>query len=126
MKFQSKKLTKKYYLAPDKSEIRVLTRVNFGNLCHCTLPAGQISRAVYHKTIEELWYFLSGEGEMWRQQGDKEVTSKVGAGISVSIPVGTKFQFRNTGKTPLCIVIVSMPPWPGEIEAVVSEGKWKL
>jgi mannose-6-phosphate isomerase-like protein (cupin superfamily) len=117
--FHTKALLEKYnYLAPDGSEIRLLVELRGGGLCHCKLPEGKVSAAVYHKTVEELWYFLSGEGEVWRKHTDKEV--------SVSVPVGTAFQFRNTGRSPLCFVITTMPPWPGEDEAVPTDGKWKV
>jgi mannose-6-phosphate isomerase-like protein (cupin superfamily) len=125
--FDTKALLEKYdYLAPDGSESRLLLKLRGGGLCHCMLPAGKVSAAVYHKTVEELWYFLSGEGKVWRKQTDKEEISSVQAGVSVSIPVGTAFQFRNTGGGPLCFVIATMPPWPGKDEAVPTDGKWKV
>ena len=43
---------------------------------------------------------------------------------SLTIEVGTHFQFRNTGDEPLCIVITTMPPWPGEHEAAPVAGRW--
>src|SRR5215208_2196845 len=43
---------------------------------------------------------------------------------SVTIPVGTAFQFRNTGFEPLAAVGVTMPPWPGEDEAMEVAGPW--
>ena len=53
--FESKNFPEKYdYLAPDDSEIRLLTGFDCGNLCHCTLPAGKISKAVKHKTVNEI------------------------------------------------------------------------
>src|SRR5262245_33571130 len=52
------------YLAPDVSEIRLLVAGNTGSLCHCTLPERGISSAVYHKTVEEIWYCISGQGEV--------------------------------------------------------------
>ncbi|HEY3190098.1 MAG TPA: hypothetical protein VGJ70_21580, partial [Solirubrobacteraceae bacterium] len=54
-------------LAPDGSEIRVLVAVGGGSLCHCTLPPGQTSRAVRHRTVEEMWYCVGGRGEVWRR-----------------------------------------------------------
>jgi mannose-6-phosphate isomerase-like protein (cupin superfamily) len=45
-------------------------------------------------------------------------------GISVALPIGTHFQFRNDGTEPLDIVAATMPPWPGEGEAYFVEGKW--
>ena len=118
-------LSEKYdYLAPDGSEIRLLIQMGSGGLCHCTLPEGAVSAPVYHKTVEEIWYFVSGQGEVWRKQGGREEIVPVGAGISLSFPPGTAFQFRNTGKGPLCLVDVTMPPWPGPDEAVPTNGVW--
>ena len=37
---------------------------------------------------------------------------------------GTHFQFRSLGDEPLAVVGVTMPPWPGEDEAVVVPGAW--
>ena len=50
------------YEAPDGSEIRLLSQGFYSGLCHCTLRPGQHSGAVSHRTVEELWYFLSGHG----------------------------------------------------------------
>jgi mannose-6-phosphate isomerase-like protein (cupin superfamily) len=111
-------------LAPDGSEIRLLANTARGSMVHCTLPPGQTSVAVRHRTVEELWFFLSGAGQVWRQLGDQEEIVEVCAGVSLNIPTGASFQFRNTGKEPLCFVIVTMPPWPGAGEAVPLPGFW--
>lgn len=44
------------HLAPDESTIRNLLAVRGGSLASCTLPAGAISRAFVHETVEEIWY----------------------------------------------------------------------
>jgi hypothetical protein len=49
---------------------------------------------------------------------------KLVPGTSVDIPVGTAFQYRNTGDADLTFICVSMPPWPGDSEATYVEGKW--
>jgi mannose-6-phosphate isomerase-like protein (cupin superfamily) len=118
--FETKQLPAEYkYLAPDKSEIRKLTQVHRGNMCHCTLPPGCVSLAVKHKSVEELWYFIQGIGKMWRKQDEHEEVIDVMPGLSLSIPTGTHFQFRNNGGEPLCFVIVSMPPWQDDVEEAV-------
>jgi mannose-6-phosphate isomerase-like protein (cupin superfamily) len=123
--FQTRAVAKRYdHLAPDGSEIRLLSQVGGAGLCHCTLPEGRVSSPVYHKTVEELWFFLSGKGQFWRKTGDVEDIVSVCAGVSLSITVGTAFQFRNTGRGPLCCVIATIPPWPGADEAVPTKGKW--
>jgi mannose-6-phosphate isomerase-like protein (cupin superfamily) len=48
----------------------------------------------------------------------------VAPGLSLSIPLGTRFQLRNDGEAPLAAVAVTMPPWPGEDEAYAVEGRW--
>jgi mannose-6-phosphate isomerase-like protein (cupin superfamily) len=111
-------------LAPDGSEVRILTSGERGSMAHFTLPAGEMSVAVAHRTVEEVWYILAGEGEMWRKVDDAETVTVLQEGLSLTIPVGTHFQFRNTGKAPLKAIGVAMPPWPGMDEAYAVEGKW--
>lgn len=93
-------------------------------MAHFELAPGQTSRAVTHKTVEEIWCFLAGRGEMWRRIGDHDETVSVEQGVCVTIPVGTHFQLRSFGDEPLAALAVTMPPWPGESEAVQVEGKW--
>ena len=47
-------------------------------------------------------------------------------GISITIPTGTHFQYRNTGEEELCFIICAIPRWPGSEEAVPVTGKWKV
>lgn len=111
-------------IAPDGSEIRLLSVGNLGSMCHCTLPPGAVSRAVAHKTVEELWYFVRGKGQVWRSLGSREEVVNVEEGWSLRIPTGACFQFRNIGDEPLEFVLVTMPPWPGPQEATVVPGRW--
>jgi mannose-6-phosphate isomerase-like protein (cupin superfamily) len=80
--------------------------------------------AVRHRTVEEIWYVVGGAGEMWRRDADGELTVALGPGTCVTIPAGTAFQFRCTSGEPLGAVGVTMPPWPGEDEAVRVGGPW--
>lgn len=113
-------------LAPDQSEIRLLATTTHGSMVHCTLQPGQTSLAITHLTVEELWYIIGGTGELWRKHDNYEEITSLSAGISVSIPLGTHFQFRCTGDTPLEFVIVTTPPWPGEDEAVRVDDYWPV
>lgn len=113
-------------LAPDGSEIRLLSQTRRGSMVHCTLQPGQVSVAVAHKTVDEIWYFLEGTGQVWRRQGDREDVVDVAPGGSLSIPVGTHFQFRTTGVDSLQFIIVTLPPWPGEDEAYRVPGHWPV
>ena len=112
-------------LAPDGSEIRLLHSLEGASLAHCRLPAGGVSIPVRHRTVEEVWYFLRGSGQVWRKQGEREAVLDVQPGQSLTIPLGTAFQFRNTGAGPLDFIIATTPPWPGEDEAVLlTVGRW--
>lgn len=111
-------------IAPDGSEVRLLQRLDGGSMAHFQLGANATSHAVVHKTIEEIWYFLAGRGQMWRRQGMREEIVDVFPGMTLTIPVGTEFQFRSTSGEPFTAVGVTMPPWPGEGEASVVDGPW--
>src|SRR5207248_2891796 len=104
-------------VAPDGSDVRILLGLDRGGMAHFELGAGQTSAAVAHRTVEEIWYILSGNGEMWRKQGDREEVVALEAGVCVSIPTGTEFQFRCLGEEPLAAIGATMPPWPGPQEA---------
>jgi mannose-6-phosphate isomerase-like protein (cupin superfamily) len=111
-------------IAPDGSDVRVLLSLNGGSMAHFELAPGQTSKAVTHRTVEEIWFFLSGRGEMWRMHGEQDEIVPVGPGVCLTIPAGTRFQFRSFDGEPLAAVGVTMPPWPGEHEATLVEGKW--
>lgn len=112
-------------VAPDGSDVRVLLGLKGGGMAHFELGPNQVSKAVKHRTVEEIWYFLSGRGEMWRKQNGRTAIVDVYPGISLTIPLGAYFQFRSFGHEPLAAIGVTMPPWPGEGEAIVVEGAWQ-
>ena len=111
-------------IAPDGSDVRILLGLPCGGMAHFELRPGAVSRALTHRTVEEIWYVLSGRGEMWRKQGGQEEVIAMDVGTCLTIPLGTHFQFRSYGYEPLAALGVTMPPWPGEGEAVTVEGKW--
>jgi mannose-6-phosphate isomerase-like protein (cupin superfamily) len=74
---------------------------------------------VKHRTVEEVWYFLGGRGEVWL--GGE--TTRVMAGSTVFIPTGSPFQFRTLGDEPLRFLCFTSPRWPGDGEAIaVTDG----
>jgi mannose-6-phosphate isomerase-like protein (cupin superfamily) len=109
-------------VAPDGSDVRVLLRLGPGGLAHFELGPGQISKATRHRTVEEIWYFVGGRGQMWRRQGDKTEIVEVDPGTCLTIPLGTDFQFRALGSEPLAAIGATMPNWPGPDEAIQVEG----
>ncbi len=112
-------------VAPDGTAVRLLAALSGGSFAHFELPAGAVSHAVVHRTVEEIWYFVAGRGELWRRAGEREEVVAVGPGVAATIPLGAQFQFRASPEAPLAFVAVTMPPWPGEGEAEVVEGRWR-
>ena len=112
-------------VAPDGSDVRLLLEVDGGGLAHFELAPGRTSVAVTHRTVEEIWYFLRGRGEMWRRRGPHEEVVEVLAGICVTIPLGTHFQFRAFAGEPLAALGATIPRWPGDEEAIVVDGPWE-
>lgn len=126
MKFDTKRIgAAPDAIAPDGSEVRVLCQLSRGGMAVFSLPSQAVSKAVAHHTVEEVWYVISGHGQMWRKLGEIEEIVALGPGTSLTIPTGTHFQFCCDGCEPLMAVGATMPPWPGAGEAFFVEGKWQ-
>ncbi|HYM66521.1 MAG TPA: cupin domain-containing protein [Patescibacteria group bacterium] len=116
------------YVSPDGAEIRLILTpevegvVNH-SVCEATFAPGQVSRAVRHRHVEESWYVLEGEADVWRSRpgGDSAVTH-IGPGDALDIPPGFGFQLKVTSPTRLRMVCSTAPPWPGPQEAVPIAG----
>ena len=115
--------------APDGSEIRLLIdqrhQANRASMCEVTLGAGQVSRPVWHRTVEEIWYVLEGQGRVWRCPAGADPASvaaaPVGPGDALTIPTGWRFQFDAEQGGPLRFLCYTSPPWPGPEEAQPAE-----
>ena len=109
--------------APDGSEIRLLADARHGatraSLVEVTLSAGGVSRPVWHRTVEEVWYVLEGRGQVWRcpPDADDAAPVDVGPGDALTIPTGWRFQFAAGQDAPLRFLCHTSPPWPGADEA---------
>jgi mannose-6-phosphate isomerase-like protein (cupin superfamily) len=116
-------------IAPDGSEIRFLIdqrhHISGASMVEVTLPPGQVSRPVWHRTVEEVWYILEGRGRVWRcppRAGpDCGAAVTVGPGDALAIPTGWRFQFCASPDGPLRFLCVTLPPWPGAEEAQPAE-----
>jgi len=111
-------------VAPDGSDVRVLLGLAGGGMAHFELAAGETATAVIHRTVEEIWFVISGRGEMWRKQGEHEETIALEPGVCLTIPLGTQFQFRASAAESVSAVAITMPPWPGDGEALAVVGPW--
>ena len=113
-------------VAPDGSQVHLLLTVpgRAGTALFRLAPAA-VARAVEHPRVEEIWYVLAGEGVIWRKQGDREEETALAPGLVLTIPRGTRFQFRSTGTEDLVVFGVTMPPWAGEEDAVAAPPHWE-
>lgn len=63
----------------------------------CKVPVGKTHKAHSHKTMEEIFYFTEGEGEI--RIGEEIET--VGPGDRIIVPATLEHQIKNTGNTEL-------------------------
>ena len=116
-------------IAPDGSEIRLLVdhrhSAQRASLVEVTLPAGRVSLPVWHRAVEEVWYILEGQGQVWRCPPGAEPESSlpvpVGPGDALVIPAHWRFQFSADKDAPLRFLCYTSPPWPGPEEAQQAE-----
>lgn len=111
-------------IAPDGSAVRVLLGLTGGTMAHFELPAGATSRAVTHRSVEEVWFVLSGRGELWRKQSAREEVVVLERDVCVTLPRGTHFQLRASQTEAVTVVAVTIPRWPGNDEAEFVPGLW--
>ncbi|MFD8321906.1 cupin domain-containing protein [Kitasatospora purpeofusca] len=115
--------------APDGATVRPLLSLDgLGSQALFELSPGSVTRAVSHATVQELWYVTAGRGRIWRRQSGRESVDVLREGTSVSVPLGTAFQFLADPDSPgpLRIVAITMPPWPdgSTTEARPEDGPW--
>ena len=90
-------------LAPDGSEIRLLLgepeAATKASLCEVTLGAREVSRPVWHRSVEELWYVIKGVGRVWRCPPDKDAANSNASGgrpgRRAGNPDGVEFSVRS-------------------------------
>lgn len=80
------------------------------------LPPGATVTPHHHRTTEEIYYVLEGDGEM-TIAGE---TQAVGPGDAIFIPTGSVHTLRNVGSTPMRIVLVCGPAFSREDENFVD------
>lgn len=122
---QTKKIPEDYqHTSPAGAEVRLLMNNHLGGVAHCTLRKETISKAVRHKTVSEFWHVLSGNGAIWRKNGNQETIIELEKGMTIDIPLGTDFQYLSR-EDDLVFICVTMPPWPGHDEVeYLDKGSW--
>jgi mannose-6-phosphate isomerase-like protein (cupin superfamily) len=111
--------------APDGSAVRPLcVLAGAASFAQFELAPQQVSRAVSHASVQEIWCVVSGDGAMWRSQNGHEETTALEPGVCLTIPLGTSFQFR-AGRNGLRVIAATVPPWPDTPdEAQPAHGPW--
>jgi mannose-6-phosphate isomerase-like protein (cupin superfamily) len=114
-------------IAKDGSQIRQLLATEEASVVHCTLPPGATSVATRNVGIDEIWYFLGGQGRIWlgEEDADQVEERRVGPNTCLAIPEDVRFQFRTIGEAPLTFICITTPPWPGEHSNVEVEAHWR-
>lgn len=98
-------------LHPDKQPLELRY-----SLAHAVVPVGQTS-IPHALTTSEVYYILSGTGEM---QIDEE-SQRVEPGDAVYIPPGAKQFIRNCGQAPLVFICIVDPAWRKEDETIYQD-----
>ena len=52
--------------------------------------------------------------------------ARIHGGQSLALPAGCEFQFRTVGAEPFVFIMCTLPPWPGDVEAIPVAGKWEV
>lgn len=107
-------------IAPDGSRVRPLVRFDAASMAHFQLSPDEMSSAVRHRHVRELWFVIAGGGAIWRE-GLGETALEPGTALAIEAGVG--FQFR-AGGDGLEIVATTVPAWPGDDEAVPVDEHW--
>jgi len=103
------------FTTADGSTIRsILDRSNAPvvnqSLAEASLPAGAATERHYHRSSEELYYILEGEGSMELDGEERDV----GPGDAILIPPGQWHQITASGGVELRLLCCCSPPYSHE------------
>ncbi|MCK4856702.1 MAG: cupin domain-containing protein [candidate division Zixibacteria bacterium] len=99
-------------LAPRNSSLEGLS------LAEATVSVGGTTIEHYHEGTEEIYYILSGQGEIVIEgQG-----ASVRAGDGIVIPAGAMHKIQNRGDDDLVFLCICAPPYEHE-KTVITESK---
>jgi mannose-6-phosphate isomerase-like protein (cupin superfamily) len=103
------------FITADGSAIRELVGILSGNasrqsVAEATVPPGGETVEHYHRTTEEVYLFLRGQGRM--RLGEEE--AEVRGGDTIVIPPGVRHKLFNEGSKPLVLLCCCAPPYRDE------------
>ena len=64
--------------APDGTAVRLLLSLAGGSMAHFELPAGGVSHAVMHRTVEEIWFVVGGASGAVKARSNRSIRSAPG------------------------------------------------
>jgi hypothetical protein len=112
-------------IAPDGSEVHLLGSLPRGSMA--VLPPGAgggvESRLSSHSRGDLVLYRGTRLDVAQARRPGRD--HRGAPGVSITLPIGTQFQFRCDGGARLEAVAVTMPPWPGADEAHPGSGIWE-
>lgn len=86
------------------------------SLAEATVPAGLSTDAHYHRTSEEIYHFVSGEGRMRLDDNEQPVR----AGDTVVIPPGVEHKLWADRDVDLVLLCCCAPPY-ADADTVITE-----
>jgi len=109
------------FITKDGSSIREImaprnSMIEKQSLAEAVVPVGCVTHEHYHATSEEIYYILSGSGEMW-VAGE---TFQVRGGDAVALLPGTRHKIRNIGDDKLVFLCICVPPYEHH-DTVITE-----
>jgi mannose-6-phosphate isomerase-like protein (cupin superfamily) len=113
-------------VSPDGgAEIRHLLVSPRGDLTHAVCLEGSTSGVHHLPELDEGYFVLSGEGEIWRQTDERDGVTALRPGRWVAMPAGMRFQYRaNLGSNVVFLVVV-LPSWRKDLFHIVDGGRWQ-
>ena len=107
---------------PHGSELRPLVDRTTSDVSQCslaeeTLPEGRSVARHHHEVLEEIYFIVSGNGQM--RVGNEE--RSVRAGDAIYIPKLMSHELTNTGSEPMRIILVCGPAYFHEDHRVEPE-----
>ncbi len=103
------------FTTKDGSEIRELLAhrnscIRNQSLAEARVPVGGQTSSHYHPCTEEIYYILSGQGEL----AIDDESRAVGPGDAIAIPPGAKHQITNTGGEILKFICCCAPGYEND------------
>ena len=106
------------------AEIRHIVSSPLGDLTHAVCPSGHVAPTHHLPELDEEYYVLAGEGEIWRATDEREAVTALRPGRWVQMPAGVRFQYRANRGSSLVFLVVVLPGWAPELFHTVPDGLW--